>query len=129
MSSNVPAGLKYSKEHEWVKVEGNTATIGITDHAQAQLGDIVFIELPKVGSTAVYMKPVGVVESVKAASDIFSPLSGKVLAVNDGLGKSPENVNKDCYGGGWMVKLEMTKPDELNQLLDDKGYAKYIENA
>ena len=129
MSSNVPAGLKYSKEHEWVKVDGNVATIGITDHAQAQLGDIVFIELPKVGSTAVYMKPVGVVESVKAASDIFSPLSGKVVAVNDALGKSPESVNKECYGGGWMVKLEMTKPDELNQLLDDTAYAKYIANA
>jgi glycine cleavage system H protein len=129
MSSKVPAGLKYSKEHEWVKMEGNVAVIGITDHAQGQLGDIVFVELPKVGSTAQYMKPIGVVESVKAASDIFSPLTGKVVAVNDALNKSPESVNKDCYGGGWMVKLELSKPDELNQLLDEKGYAKHIENA
>ena len=129
MSSNVPAGLKYSKEHEWVKMEGNIAVIGITDHAQGQLGDIVFIELPKVGSAATYMKPLGVVESVKAASDIFSPLSGKVVAVNDGLGKTPENVNKDCYGGGWMVKIEPSKPAELSQLLDEKAYAAYIANA
>src|SRR5256885_9335279 len=98
--SNVPAGLKYSKEHEWVKMEGNLAVIGITDHAQSQLGDIVFIELPKAGGSAQYMKPMGVVESVKAASDIFSPLTGKVVAINESLAKSPEQVNKDCYGAG-----------------------------
>src|SRR5581483_4019870 len=119
-------GLKYSKEHEWVKMEGTVAVIGITDHAQSQLGDIVFIELPKVGSAAQYMKPLGVVESVKAASDIFSPLSGKVVAVNDALGKTPEKVNQDCYGGGWIVKIETSKPAELNQLLDEKGYTAYL---
>lgn len=127
--SNVPAGLKYSKEHEWVKLDGNIATIGITDHAQSQLGDIVFIELPKTGASVTYMKPLGVVESVKAASDIFSPVSGKVTAVNDALTKTPENVNKDCYAGGWIVKVELSKPDELKQLLDDKAYAALIAKA
>src|SRR5450432_217608 len=98
--SKVIAGLMYSKEHEWVKMEGNVAVIGITDHAQGQLGDIVFIELPKAGATLQYMKPMGVVESVKAASDLFSPVTGKVVAVNDALIKTPEKVNQDCYGDG-----------------------------
>ena len=127
--SNVPAGLKYSKEHEWVKMEGSVALIGITDHAQSQLGDIVFVELPKVGATVTYMKPFGVVESVKAASDIFSPITGKVVAINDQLAKAPEAINKDCYGGGWMVKVEPGKPEELNSLLDDKAYTKLISQA
>jgi glycine cleavage system H protein len=127
--SKVVAGLKYSKEHEWVKMEGNVAVIGITDHAQSQLGDIVFIELPKVGGSAMNMKPMGVVESVKAASDIFSPLTGKIVAVNDTLAKTPELVNKDCYGAGWMVKIEPTKPDELKELLDDKAYGEYAAKA
>ena len=118
--SNVPAGLKYSKEHEWVKMEGSIATVGISDHAQSQLGDIVFVELPKVGASVTFMKALGVVESVKAASDIFSPLSGKVVAANDNLAKTPEAINKDCYGAGWMVKIELSKPEELNQLLDEK---------
>jgi glycine cleavage system H protein len=126
MASNVPAGLLYSKEHEWVKTEGNVATIGITDHAQGQLGDIVFIELPKVGTQVTYMKPMGVVESVKAASDIFSPLTGKIVAINDALLKTPETVNQDCYGKGWMVKIELSKPDELKGLLDTKAYTDFI---
>ena len=127
--SSVPAGLKYSKEHEWVKMDGNIATVGITDHAQSQLGDIVFVELPKVGASVTYMKAFGVVESVKAASDIFSPVSGKITAVNDQLTKSPESINKDSYGAGWMVKIELSKLDELNQLLDEKAYTALIEKA
>ena len=127
--SNVPAGLKYSKEHEWVKMDGNIATVGITDHAQSQLGDIVFVELPKVGATVTYMKAFGVVESVKAASDIFSPVSGKITAINEQLTKTPESINKECYAGGWMVKIELSKPDELNQLLDDKAYTALIAKA
>jgi glycine cleavage system H protein len=127
--SNVPAGLKYSKEHEWVKMDGNIATVGITDHAQSQLGDIVFVELPKVGATVTYMKAFGVVESVKAASDIFSPVSGKITAINDQLTKTPEAINKESYGAGWMVKIELSKPDELNQLLDDKAYTALIAKA
>jgi len=126
MATNVPAGLKYSKEHEWVKTEGNVATIGITDHAQHALGDIVFVELPKVGAEAKFMKPVGVVESVKAASDIYSPVSGKVTAVNTELTKSPESINTDCYGAGWMVKIELSSPNELNNLLDAGGYTSYL---
>ena len=122
MSSKVPAGMKYSKEHEWVRMEGNLAVIGITDHAQHALGDIVFVELPKLGAAAKYMKPVGVVESVKAASDIFSPLTGKVAAVNGALAKTPETINTDCYGAGWMVKLELSDPKELDNLLDDAAY-------
>jgi glycine cleavage system H protein len=124
--SKVPAGLKYSKEHEWVKMEGNVALVGITDHAQAQLGDIVFCELPKAGKDVTFMKPFGVVESVKAASDIFSPVSGKVVAVNDLLSRTPETINQDPYGKGWMLKVELSKPDELNQLMDEKAYTALI---
>ena len=126
MSANVPDGLKYSKEHEWMKTDGNVATIGITDHAQHALGDIVFVELPKLGAEAKFMKPVGVVESVKAASDIFSPVSGKVVAINSDLAKTPEAINTDCYGAGWMVKIELSAPDELNKLLDAKAYAEFL---
>jgi glycine cleavage system H protein len=124
--SNVVAGLKYSKEHEWVKMEGNIALVGISDHAQAQLGDIVFVELPKIGREVAYMKAFGVVESVKAASDIFSPLSGKIVAINEQLTKTPEAINQDPYGKGWLVKIEPSKPEELNQLMDDKGYAALV---
>ncbi|MGD0093608.1 MAG: glycine cleavage system protein GcvH [Planctomycetota bacterium] len=127
--SKVLPELKYSKEHEWVKVEGNTATVGISDHAQGQLGDIVFVELPKAGATVECMKTMGVIESVKAASDVFSPVSGLVAAVNDALVKAPETINKDCYGAGWMVKITMSRPEELQQLLDDKAYAALIEEA
>ena len=125
--SNVVSGLKYSKEHEWVKMEGNVALVGITDHAQGALGDIVFCDLPKVGKEVVYMKPFGVVESVKAASDVYSPLSGKIVAVNELLSKQPETINQDPYGKGWLVKIELSKPDELNQLMDDKAYAALVK--
>lgn len=125
--SNVPAGLKYSKEHEWVKVEGNVATIGITDHAQHALGDIVFVDLPKVGAAVAFMKPAGVVESVKAASDIFSPLTGKIAAVNTELTTAPELLNKDCYGKGWISKIEIGDASELNQLMDETAYAEYLK--
>jgi len=127
--SNIPADLKYSKEHEWVRVQGKVALIGITDHAQHALGDIVFVELPKVGKTVDAMKSLGVVESVKAASDVYSPLSGKVLEANAALGSAPETLNKDCYGAGWIVKLEMSKPEELSKLLDAKAYEALVANA
>lgn len=125
--SSVPAGLKYSKEHEWVKVEGNVATIGITDHAQHALGDIVFVDLPKVGAAVAFMKPAGVVESVKAASDIFSPLSGTISAVNTELTNNPELLNKDCYGKGWISKLEFSNPKELENLMDTAAYEAYLK--
>ena len=127
--SNVPDGLKYSKEHEWVKMDGAVAIIGISDHAQHQLGDIVFVELPKVGKDVQFMKALGVVESVKAASDIYSPLSGKVLEVNAQLLMNPEYINQDCYGKGWMVKLQPANPDELNTLLSPKDYKELIDKA
>ena len=123
----VPDGLKYSKEHEWVRVDGNVATVGITDHAQHALGDIVFVGLPKMGGDAKFMKPVGVVESVKAASDIYSPLTGKVVGINEALNKTPENINSDCYGEGWIVKMEMSTPGELDQLLDPAAYKAFLE--
>ncbi|MCZ7647565.1 MAG: glycine cleavage system protein GcvH [Planctomycetota bacterium] len=129
MSTQVPAGLKYSKEHEWVKLEGQTAAIGITDHAQHELGDIVFVELPKVGGSVTFMKPFGTVESVKAASDLFSPVTGKVVAINPQLDGAPETVNKDPYGAGWMIKVELADAKELEKLLDDKGYLNHLGQA
>ena len=127
--SNVPAELKYTKEHEWVKLEGSLAVVGITDHAQHELGDIVFVELPKAGTTVSAMKPFGTVESVKAASDLFSPLSGKVAAVNAALANAPETINQDPYGKGWLVKLMLSNPAEAGSLLDAAGYQALIEKA
>lgn len=124
--SSVPAELKYTKEHEWVKREGPLAVVGITDHAQHALGDIVFVELPKVGATVTYMKPFGTVESVKAASDLFSPLTGKVVEVNPALSKSPETVNQDPYGAGWMLKIQPSSEAEFAQLLDAKAYGALV---
>ena len=127
--TKVPPEHKYTREHEWVKVEGNVATVGITDHAQTQLGDLVFVELPKPGAAVECLKTLGVIESVKAASDVFSPVSGTVAAVNDSLIKAPETINKDCYGAGWMVKITMSRPEELEQLLDHKAYAALVSEA
>ena len=120
-----PADYRYTKEHEWLKVEGNTGTIGITDHAQESLGDIVFVELPKVGSELTAGKTLGTVESVKAVSDIFAPVSGTVTEVNEALNTSPEQVNKDAHGA-WMVKLKLKDPTEANRLLSAADYEKYV---
>jgi glycine cleavage system H protein len=124
--SHVPAELKYSKEHEWVKVEGNQARIGITDFAQDELGDIVFVELPEVGTEVKANETFGTVESVKTVSDLFAPVSGKVVAVNESLADAPEAVNSSPYGDGWMIVVEMSNPDELNDLLDAEAYEKHI---
>jgi glycine cleavage system H protein len=120
-----PADYKYTKEHEWLKVEGNTGTVGITDHAQESLGDIVFVELPKVGTEVTAGKTFGTVESVKAVSDLFAPVSGTVTEVNEALNTSPEQVNKDAHGA-WMVKVAMKDPSEANQLLSTADYEKYV---
>ena len=120
-----PADYKYTKEHEWLKVEGNTGTIGITDHAQEALGDIVFVELPKVGSEITAGKTFGSVESVKAVSDLFAPVSGTVTAVNEALNTAPEQVNKDAHGA-WMVKVTLKDSSEANQLLDAADYEKFV---
>ena len=125
----VPEGLQYSKEHEWVKVEGDEAVIGITDHAQDQLGDIVYIELPDVGQSVEQFKTFGVVESVKAASDLYAPVSGEVIAINEALSKSPEKINEEPYGAGWMIRVRLKDPNELNNLLDAAAYEKEIASA
>jgi len=114
-------GLYYSKDHEWIKVEGNLARIGITDHAQEALGDVVYVELPEPGSEYQAGEVIGVVESVKAASDVYTPVSGKVLDVNEELPDHPEKINEDAYGS-WMVVLEMTDPSELEGLLSPEEY-------
>jgi glycine cleavage system H protein len=122
-----PEGLKYSKEHEWVLVEGNTATIGITEYAQEELGDIVYVELPEVGEKVVKDDPFGAVESVKAVSDVYAPVSGAVIEVNDVLPDSPETINDDPYGDGWMIRVEMTDMDDLKDLMTADEYAEYVE--
>ena len=120
-----PANLKYTKEHEWIQVEGNTGIIGITDFAQNSLGDIVFVELPKVGAALTQGKTLGTVESVKAVSDIYAPASGAVTAVNEELNSAPEKINKDAHGA-WMVKITLSNPAELNSLLSAADYEKFI---
>lgn len=119
---NSPSDLKYTETHEWLRVEGGTGTTGITDFAQGELGDIVFVELPKVGSKVEKGKPMGTVEAVKAVSDLNAPASGEVEAVNVELEKSPDSVNKDCYGAGWMVKIKLSNPAEAGSLMDAAGY-------
>ena len=125
----IPKDLRYSKEHEWVKVEGDEAVIGITAYAQEQLGDVVYVELPPVGQAIQQFKSFGVVESVKAASDLYAPVSGEVLAINPDLSKSPEKVNEDPYGGGWMLRVKVKDPSELNSLLNASEYEKETGEA
>jgi len=121
-----PEDLKYSKQHEWVLVESGVATVGITDYAQDQLGDIVFVELPAVGDKVSKEDAFGVVESVKAVSDIYAPVSGKVLEVNDDLPENPEMLNEDSYGDGWIIKIEMNDLDELQDLMTAAEYEEYV---
>ncbi len=122
----IPEDLKYTKTHEWVKVEGNKAKVGITYHAQEQLHDIVYVELPNVGDEIAKGDNMGVVESVKAASDIYAPISGKVVAVNDEVVNSPELLNQDPYKN-WLVEMEITNPGELDELLTAEEYKKVVE--
>jgi glycine cleavage system H protein len=121
-----PAELRYSKEHEWVKVEGTRGRIGLTHHAQSALGDVVFVEVPKVGRAVKQMEAFGVVESVKAVSDVYAPVSGAVVEVNAALETAPELVNKDCYGAGWLVVVEMASPKELDALMDVTAYEAFL---
>lgn len=127
MAKNAPADRKYSEEHEWVKIEGNDALVGISDHAQASLGDVVYVELPDEGTAIVRGKPIGVVESVKAVSDIFAPLSGVVKAVNRAIIDNPEIINRDAYGEGWLLLVEITNKSEENLLLDSTAYQEFLE--
>ncbi len=123
----IPKGCRYTKEHEWVRLEGGLATFGITDHAQDQLGDIVYVELPPLEENLTQFEPFGVVESVKAASDLYAPLSGEVMEVNKGLSDHPEFINEDPYGKGWMIKIEPSDTSELDNLLTAKQYEEYLE--
>lgn len=123
---NVPENLKYTESHEWVLLEGDIATVGITDHAQAELTDIVFAEPPKVGATFAAKAPAAVVESVKAASDIYAPLSGEVVEANDALGDDSALLNTDPFGAGWIFKLRLSNPDEVASLLDAAAYRELI---
>ena len=120
------ATLKYTKEHEWVKVEGNKVRLGITDHAQKAMGDVVFVELPAVGDSLESGIAFGVVESVKAVSDIYAPVSGTVTAINEALLDAPETLNQDAYGEGWMIEMELTDHCEVNGLLDEAQYLQFI---
>lgn len=124
--STYPENFHYTKEHEWVRVDGNDAVVGITDHAQNELGDIVYIDLPKVGVALKQGDTLGSVESVKAVSDVYSPVSGEVTEVNQSLTTAPERLNQDPHGEAWLVKIRLTAPDEIKQLLSAADYQNYI---
>ena len=125
--ADVPENLHYSKDHEWLRVEGDTAVVGITDHAQDQLGDVVYVELPKPGEEFAAHESFGSVESVKAVSEIFTPVSGKVTEVNDSLNDEPEKVNQDPYGEGWMIKIKMSSAGEVDSLLTAAEYEDFTK--
>jgi len=123
---SIPNELKYTSDHEWVKMEGSDFVIGITDHAQDSLGDVTFVELPEIGARFEDKAVFGVVESVKAASDLYMPVTGEVIEVNNSLNDSPENVNSDPYGNGWMIKIRPDQADSIGSLLDADAYSKEI---
>lgn len=123
---NIPAELKYTKDHEWIRVEGNVATVGITDFAQSELGDIVYVEIETEGEELEQEEVFGSVEAVKTVSDLFMPISGKIIEFNSALEADPEAVNKDPYGNGWMIKIEISNTAELDNLLDAAGYKALI---
>ena len=121
-----PAAFRYTKEHEWVHVQDNIATVGITDHAQHELGDIVYVDLPKIGSNAEAGKTFGSVESVKAVSDIYAPVSGEIIEVNEGLSSAPEKPNSDPHGAAWLIKIRVTTQDEIKALMTAGDYETYV---
>lgn len=125
--SNIPENLRYTKDHEWVAVDGDIATVGITDYAQHSLGDVVYIDMPRVGDKFGAHEAFGSVESVKAVSEIFVPVAGEITEVNDGLNDTPEAVNNDPYVGGWMVKIRMDNPGEADAMLTAVEYEEYLE--
>lgn len=129
MPGNIPQNLKYTKEHEWARIEGNLVVVGVTQHAQEALGDVVFVELPKVGATVTAGKQFGVIESTKAVSELYSPLSGKVVKVNDALSENPQTINSDPYGAGWIIELEPSDSKELAGLMDASAYEDLLKNS
>jgi glycine cleavage system H protein len=122
----IPENLKYTDQHEWLRVEGDSAVVGITDYAQRELGDIVYVELPSPGARVEVKKTFGVVEAVKTVSDLYAPVSGEVVAVNEGLSSDASVVNREPYGEGWLIKIKMSNVSEVNSLLDSKGYAQLV---
>jgi len=128
MSNNIPENLRYSKDHEWVLVEGDIATIGITDYAQHSLGDVVYIDMPRVGDSFGAHEAFGSVESVKAVSEVFTPIAGEITEVNEGLNDTPESVNADPYGAAWFIKVKMENPLEADGLLSSEEYEEYLSN-
>ena len=126
--ANVPENLQYSKDHEWLRVEGDTGTVGITDHAQNSLGDVVYVDLPKVGETFAAHGTFGSVESVKAVSELYLPVSGEVTEVNESLQDEPESVNTDPYGAGWMVRVRLADKGEVDSLLTAAEYEDYLKS-
>lgn len=125
---NFPSELKYTKDHEWVKVDGDVATIGVTDFAQSELGDIVFVDIPTQGQILDKESVFGTIEAVKTVSDLFMPVSGEVIQINPNIDSAPESINSDPYGEGWIVKVNMTNPSELNDLLDVAAYKSHTGN-
>jgi len=119
---NFPNGLKYTNDHEWIKVEGNFGIVGVTDHAQGELGDVVYVDFAKDSGEISQGSTFGTIEAVKTVADLYSPVSGKIIEVNNGLNDSPEVVNNDCYGKGWMIKIELSNPAELDALMDVDAY-------
>ena len=121
------SALRYTRDHEWVRVDGDLAVVGISDYAQSQLGDVVYVELPEIGQRVEQGKQAAVVESVKAASEVYAPVSGEVVAVNDGLAADPASVNADPIGEGWFLKLRLDDPKELDALMDEEAYRRFVE--
>ena len=124
--TNYPENFRFTKEHEWVSVEGDIGTVGISDHAQHELGDIVYVDLPKPGTPVVQGKTIGSVESVKAVSDIYSPVSGEIVEANQALAEAPETLNTDPHGAAWLVKIRLSEPDEVKNLMSAADYQSYI---
>ena len=129
MDSHYPEELLYTKEHEWCRIEDDVATIGITWHAQDALGDIVFCELPRVGETLSAGEPFGAVESVKAVSDLYAPISGEIIETNNGIEESPEGLNDDCYDDGWMLKVKLSNKGEVEKLMSVADYTQFLSDS
>jgi glycine cleavage system H protein len=127
--SNILENLRYSKDHEWVLIEGDVATVGITDYAQESLGDVVYVDFPRVGDSFTAHDPIGSVESVKAVSEIFTPVGGEIVEINESVNDTPENINSDCYGDGWMFKIKMNNAGETDAMLNAVEYEEFISNS
>lgn len=123
---NFPEGLKYTKEHEWIRVEGNIATLGVSDHAQSELGDVVYVDIDEDLEEVEFESDFGTIEAVKTVADLYSPVDGKVKAINTDINDNPEIVNSDPYGDGWMIKIEMSDPSQLDGLMDHEAYREFV---